>query len=227
MDFETNFKKPFTDIKKLLIGILLSIVPIINFFSVGFMLETAKRAMKRDSSLPEWDNWGDLFIKGLVSIVIEALYIIPAVIIGMIFFMPKMMNLMPMVVAGKMPDFTGMLTAPVIGGLAIAGILALLAAYIVPSAIFHYLNGTFGDAFSFSSVFKKAFTGKYAQAWLLFMLYSMVLGGILGYIPYVGSAAASFIAGITGLSLLGEAFANAEMPVKKEAAPKKAAKKRK
>ena len=85
MDFETNFKKPFTDVKKLLIGILLSIVPVVNFLAVGYMLETARKSMKKDTSLPEWEGWGDLFVKGLLSIVIEAIYFIPAAIVGLIF----------------------------------------------------------------------------------------------------------------------------------------------
>ncbi|MDD4878421.1 MAG: DUF4013 domain-containing protein [Candidatus Nanoarchaeia archaeon] len=229
MDFETNFKKPFTDVKKLLIGILLSIFPVINFFSMGYMLETAKRAMKKEQALPEWDNWGDLFVKGLLSIVIEALYFMPALILGAVFLWPAMKTSIPSLIAGQIPDIAGVLTTTALSGMAAGGILALIALYITPSAIMHFIRGKFGDAFSLGSVFRKAFKSQYAMAWLLFILYSMLLGALLNFIPYVGSAAASFIAGITGLSLIAEAFAGIEMPEKKtaEAKPKKAVKKRK
>jgi hypothetical protein len=208
MDFETNFKKPFTDVKKLLIGILLSIVPIVNFLAIGYMLETARKTMKKDSSLPEWAGWGDLFVRGLLSIVIEAIYFIPAAIVGAIFLWPLMSKAMPMMVAGQIPNVGQMIAGmgSAMMGLALAGLLALFAAYITPSAIFHFLNGSFADAFKFGDVLKKAFSGAYLMAWTLFILYSMVLGAVLGFIPYVGSGAATFIAGITGFSLIAEAF---------------------
>jgi hypothetical protein len=208
MDFETNFKKPFTDVKKLLIGILLSIVPVVNFLAVGYMLETARKTMKKDSSLPEWEGWGDLFVKGLLSVVIEAIYFIPAAIVGLIFMWPLMAKAMPMMVAGQIPNMGQMMSniGSAIFGLGLAGLLALFAAYAAPSAIFHFLNGSFADAFKFGSVLKKAFSGTYLMAWTLFILYSMVLGSVLGYVPYIGGAAATFIAGITGFSLIAEAF---------------------
>jgi len=208
MDFETNFKKPFTDVKKLLIGILLSIVPVVNFLAIGYMLETARKTMKKDSSLPEWEGWGDLFVKGLLSVVIEAIYFIPAAIVGLIFMWPLMAKAMPMMVAGQIPNVGEMISGmgSAMMGLGLAGLLALFAAYAAPSAILHFLNGNFGDAFKFGDVLKKAFSGTYLMVWTLFILYSMVLGSVLGYVPYIGGAAATFIAGITGFSLIAEAF---------------------
>lgn len=228
MDFETNFKKPFTDVKKLLIGILFSIVPVINFFAMGYMLETAKKAMKKDPSLPEWGGWGDLFVKGLLSIVIEGLYFIPAAVVGMIFLWPAMASAMPMMVQGQLPNFGEMIAnmGSRAFGLWIAGLLALFAAYVAPSAIFHYLNSGFSEAFKFGSVFKKAFSANYGMAWLLFIVYSMLLGALLGFIPYIGSGAATFIAGITGFSLIAEAFSETSM-TKAVKAVEKPTKKRK
>ncbi|MFH1065950.1 MAG: DUF4013 domain-containing protein [Nanoarchaeota archaeon] len=231
MDFETNFKKPFTDVKKLLIGIVFSILPIINFFAMGYMLETAKRTMKKDPSLPEWTGWGNLFVKGLLSIVIEAIYFIPAAIVSMVILWPTMVSAMPMMMAGQVPNFGEMIAnlGSMAFGLILAGLLALFAAYVAPSAIFHYINSGFNEAFNFGSVFKKAFSANYGMAWILFIVYSMLLGSLLRFIPYVGSGAATFIAGITGYSLIAEAFGGIEMPVKKAVkviAPKKAVKKK-
>ena len=228
MDFETNFKKPFTDVKKLLIGILLSIVPVVNFLAVGYMLETARKSMKKDTSLPEWEGWSDLFVKGLLSIVIEAIYFIPAAIVGLIFMWPVMIKAMPMMMAGQIPNIGEMIAGmgSMMMGLGLAALLALFAAYIAPSAIFHFLNGTFADAFKFGDVLKKAFSGTYGMAWTLFILYSMVLVSVLGFIPYVGSGAATFIAGITGFSLMGEAFSGSSEAKAVKAMPEKAVKKK-
>src|SRR3989344_4043515 len=75
MDLATAIQKPFTDIKKLLIGIVLSIVPIVNFFSIGFSLESSGLGRnKKSAKMPEWDEWGDYFIKGLFAFVIGLLY---------------------------------------------------------------------------------------------------------------------------------------------------------
>ena len=121
------------------------------------MLETARKSMKKDTSLPEWEGWGDLFVKGLLSIVIEAIYFIPAAIVGLIFMWSVMIKAMPMMMAGQIPNIGEMIAGmgSMMMGLGLAGLLALFAAYITPSAIFHFLNGTFADAFKFGSVLKK------------------------------------------------------------------------
>ena len=59
--------RPFTDFKKLLIGILLNIIPVINFFALGYLLECG-RTPKKD--LPEWKNFGDFFVEGFFAAVI-------------------------------------------------------------------------------------------------------------------------------------------------------------
>ncbi|MBU4242306.1 MAG: DUF4013 domain-containing protein [Nanoarchaeota archaeon] len=201
MDFQSAFKKPFTDVKKLIIGILLSIVPIVNFFATGFMMETAKMEMKKKKMLPEWAAWGDLFVKGLLAFVISILYALPMIIIGAYVAWPLLKSaigtgVVPMAMWGGLS-----------GGIAVVLLLGLLVAYIAPSALLHFVkDGKFGAAFQFGSVFKKAFKKEYFLAWIVAMLYSLVLGSILSYIPVIGSAASGFIAGVTMFSLLGEVF---------------------
>jgi hypothetical protein len=39
VNYTDAFEKPFTDIKNLLIGILLSIIPVISWFAVGFQMK--------------------------------------------------------------------------------------------------------------------------------------------------------------------------------------------
>lgn len=233
MDFETAFKKPFTDVKKLLIGIVLSIVPILNWLTVGYMLDTANRTMKRDNELPEWADWGNLFVKGMTGIVIEIIYFLPTIIIAAVLLWPLVSTLGPAMMQGKVPDMSQMFMTmgSLIYGVVIAGILCMITMYIAPSAMLHYAStGSFGSAFDFGSVLKKAFAGNYFIAWIIFVIYSMLLAWLLGFIPYVGSAAATFIAGITGFSMFGEVFGGSQvsMPTAKavEAAPRKAVKKK-
>lgn len=222
MDFETAFKKPFTDVKKLLIGTLLGVVPVVNLVVSGFSLETAKLSMKGEKEMPEWNEWGNLFVKGLLSVVIGVIYMIPAIIIAGICLRPVIpslypwyMNTMMPSVAQKMnlamPDMSGMMASMgnLAFGLGFAALLMVFIAYIIPSAVMHYLQGGFGNAFSFGSVLKKAFTKNYAIASFVFALYSSLLGGLLGKVPFIGPAFAGFVSGITGFTLYGEAFGNA------------------
>ena len=139
-----------------------------------------------------------------------------------------MIKAMPMMMAGQIPNIGEMIAGmgSMMMGLGLAGLLALFAAYITPSAIFHFLNGTFADAFKFGSVLKKH--SAELMEWLghCSSLYSMVLVSVLGFIPYVGSGAATFIAGITGFSLMGEAFSGSSEAKAVKAMPEKAVKKR-
>lgn len=215
MDYETAFKKPFTDLKKLLIGILLGIVPIVNFFVSGYVVRTAKNAMEKDSSLPEWQNWGELFVNGLLYMVIGLLYMLPALVVGIVSLWPVLPSMISsytsqmMPNAAQMPDITQMMAGGMVGGLALMALLVLAAAYILPSAILHFANNGFGAAFKLGNVLSNAFTGRYFLAWLVFALYSSALSGLLSRLPYVGfvgSAFAVFVGGVTGFTLLAEAF---------------------
>ena len=46
-NFGEAIKRPFTDLKILLIGIVLSIIPIVNWFTFGYFLECARTTGKK------------------------------------------------------------------------------------------------------------------------------------------------------------------------------------
>ena len=65
-------------IMKIVIGGILGIIPIVNFMVIGYMLEALKRSVDgMDIPLPEWDDFGGKFMKGLVVFVIGLVYTIP------------------------------------------------------------------------------------------------------------------------------------------------------
>ena len=47
-------RRPFTDFNKLLIGIIISIIPIVNFISIGYQFRCAKTAMTGKFAMPKW-----------------------------------------------------------------------------------------------------------------------------------------------------------------------------
>ncbi len=208
MNFIKAVQRPFLDVKKLIIGILLSIVPIVDFFALGYILDATKGAVgkKPKYDLPEWTRFGDLFVKGLLSMVAIFVYSIPLWIL---------MLLMGATVMGSpFKQGMGMGVTSLFGAsvfmLAIAcvvGLLGLLLAYIMPAAIVNFaVKGKFGAAFELSLILKKALTGKYLVAWVCAVLYAMLVSFLLSWMPWVGGAAASFIIGITSLTLVAEAY---------------------
>jgi len=200
MDYQSAFKKPFLDIKKLVIGILLSIIPIVSFFSVGYVLEVAKSTIQKKKDLPEWTNWKELFVHGLIGTVIGIIYVMPAIIIGLL------------AIGGGL--LKGLVTNSVLSGiktgapLLIAAILLLLvSSYIAPMAIIAYAKSwKFKDAFNFSDIFKKIMTSKYLIVWILSMVVSVVALGIFAVIPLVGSAIASFTTAVIFMTLFAQVY---------------------
>ncbi|MCD4666469.1 DUF4013 domain-containing protein [archaeon] len=206
VNYGEAFKRPFTNFTKLIIGILLSIVPIVNFFALGYELEAGKTAMKRNFKLPEWNMWGKYFLRGLLYFVITIIYMIPALIVILIAAGTAAFSGLT---AYALSDITAFFAGLIVAApLIILGIiLAILAIYMIPAAVLRYVStDKFGDAFSFGIVFKKVFSGKYFVPWLIGLIYGLVVGAILGWIPFVGSAISGFITGVTMLTLLGEVY---------------------
>ncbi len=200
-DYGEILKRPFTDIKKLLIGILLSLIPIVNFFAGGFQAKAAKLVLQGKKQLPEWTDWGDLFVTGLLITIIGIIWLIPAGILFMIFggmaffgaFAPGMAPAGAFATAGL--------------GIIIAALVLIVSVYIMGAAVMNYIaKGNFGAAFAFGEIFKKAFTGAYLVAWLVGIILTIVLTAILQVIPWIGTAISGFISGMWYFMLIASAF---------------------
>lgn len=81
LDIGRSFTYMFEDeswIMKIVIGGILLFIPIVNFIVMGYMLEALKRSANGvDIPLPEWDDFGGKFIKGLMLFIIGLVYTIP------------------------------------------------------------------------------------------------------------------------------------------------------
>jgi len=210
--FGKAFKRPFEDITTLVIGIILALIPIVNFLTLGFYLNCAATAKKKDFKLPKWDNWVDLFVKGLLMVVITILYCIPTLVVIAIGILSNAGAITGVLGAITTGDAQALATAvpTLIGVLAIWGILAvivlIITMYLMPAAVVRYAaTGKFGDAFSLGKIWKKAANAEYFVAWLVGIVYSVVLGMVLALIPFVGTGISSFITSVTMYTMLGEA----------------------
>ena len=233
MDLTAAIKKPFTNIQALLIGILLSILPIISWFAKGFIIKNSGVGKGPSSTnLPDWNDWGDDFAKGFGAFVICLAYMIPALIVLLIGAGTLIISMMTIYMGhvipiGMMEDIaagTGdekaleaiitqnwmhavpavLAAAPII---LLAILLGFVALYLVPAATLRYIaTGEFGEAFSVNLVFRKAFSGAYFLAALMSLLVFIVLGIAVGWIPFLGRAITGFIGGVIAYTLLAQAY---------------------
>jgi len=85
VNYEKAIKKPFTDLTKLVVGTVLSLIPIVNLAVIGYAIESSGLGKTKDSKkLPEWKNWSHLFVQGLSAAIINIVYMIPAFLVIMV-----------------------------------------------------------------------------------------------------------------------------------------------
>jgi len=201
VEYEKAIKRPFQDIKKLLIGAILSIIPIVNLIASGYIIKAAKGTMKKKNDMPEWEDWGNLFTTGLIVAVIGFIYMIP----GLAAFLLSL----GVVLFSTVPEAATISSIVAAGGISLilALILIPLAMLVAPMAIMRYVDkGNFSAAFGLGDILRKVFTGKYIVAWIIVLVYSVVVFGITMWIPVVGPAIGSFIAGVTSMTVFAEVY---------------------
>jgi len=85
MDFGKAFSFMFEDpdwVKKVLLGGVISLVPILNFAATGYSLEVTRRVIHNEPRpLPEWDDIGGKLVKGLLYTVIAFVYALPILLL--------------------------------------------------------------------------------------------------------------------------------------------------
>ena len=94
MDIGRSFKFMFEDegwITKILIGGILGLIPIVNFVIYGYQLEVIKNVSQdQDLPLPDWDDFGGKFIKGLMVVIASFIYSLPLILVGVVYFVVMM-----------------------------------------------------------------------------------------------------------------------------------------
>ena len=197
MDIGKSIGYVFEDKKwtnKLLIGALVSIVPIVNFAFAGYWTIIMRNVTERNPTpLPEWDNFGDKFIKGLMLWLAGLIYSIPALIL----FCP--LAILPFF-SGNNQDGRG-----VLGGLfagtallltCIVGLYILLVSFLFPAINLNFARkGSFASLFEFGQIWPimSRNLSDYIVAWLIAIVIavaaSFVIGliaGVIAIVPCIG-----------------------------------------
>lgn len=190
---------------KLLIGSLIVFagfaIPLIPFFFLyGYMMQIMQHIIveKGKPFLPQWDDWGKLFVDGAKLLGVVLIYMLPVMVLMMIgffiMFLFPMLGIPVAVIGGEEnPEAAG----AVMGVLSIVSMIAFfvlfgismvfgLAIGIVMPAIMGHVaaTGDFGAAFRLKewwAIFK-ANVGGFLLAYLIVFAVSMVLNSILGFL---------------------------------------------
>ena len=231
-DYEEAIKRPFSDLWKLVIGVILSIFPVINWIAQGYVIENSGLGRARPAKkMPEWKDLGYYFVKGFLFYVITFVYMIPALIvflaavgyaaaslatafIGILpqgFFSSLMAGQIGEAEINQLISQHWMLIFPTILTLApmllIGLVLMVVGLYLSPMGVLNYVRTKkFVKAFDLGAVYRKTFNAEYLIAWIMTGLIFGLIRTVLFFLPFVNQAIAFFVSGVIAYTLFGQIY---------------------
>jgi hypothetical protein len=216
-------KKLLSDAGRLIILIVLSIIPIVDWIVIGYQAKVLKESPGTGTP-PKLEKYGELFVDGAKVFFAALIYmIIPIilVIVGGVSMSAGLMSTSGLTLAGGL----------VLGGagaviLLIGIILMVLLLIILAVGIAHMVKtGKFGKAFAFGeilSIIRGIGWVKYIGWIVVVVIIAVVVSAISGLIPYVGwliSAVIQPILGVFVFRSMGLLYNEGASPELRVAAP--------
>lgn len=173
-----SVKYPISDWKKLLtLGILflLSFLLIPAFLAIGYAFRALKATIAGFDELPEFDEWGEMFIDGVKVFVVTIAYmIIPLIIIF----------------AGIFLQASGIITV-------VGSILAIIFGLLLTIAIAHmaFNDSQLGAAFRISEILDVIAD----IGWADYIIWYIVVIIVAGIISFIANLVIGLISGLIGL----------------------------
>ena len=212
MDIGKSIQFVFEDerwIVKLLIGLvlmLLSIFIIPIFFLMGYMVAVARNVKDGvKNPLPEWEDWGKLFMDGIYIFLAQMVYTLPMLIVVCIASVATG-GLGAVAESGGNPDaLAALMGTTMFLMMCLMFIYMIALIFISPAVVIQYIlnDDTFGACFRFGEVFGIA---RDSIADILIVLLvtigiNIVLG-LVGWIPCIGQIiafmAVPYVMAVTG-----------------------------
>ncbi len=158
---------------KFLLGGLLCFIPILHLFTLGYLLQYARRIRKEmELTLPEWTGWGTLFMDGLRMLVVWVLFFLVPCLAGF-----SLYRLFCMTIPGL----------PFVGSMAWLFLAAgwLAGCYFFMAALYRYVAlGTFRALLDLRTLWRMAF----AMRWQLALPVMLLTGMVALFFPIYGFA---------------------------------------
>ena len=211
MDVGKSIGYVFEDQKwtnKLLIGMLVSIVPIVNFALLGWLIDIMRNVSQRQANpLPEWADFGDKFVKGAILFVVSLIYSLPALVLTCPFlFLPFMRGDFGQdgrqAVASLFVGTTLLLSCVLM-------IYGLLLSFLLPAIYLNFARkNSFNACFEFGEIWRimSQNLGDYVAAWLVSIVIGIgvmfvigLVAGVVSIVPCCGWIAAWVLVGCAGV----------------------------
>lgn len=164
-------------IAKVLIGAAVSLVPILNLALYGYALDVLKRVYHgTDLPLPEWDDFGDYFVRGLLVWIGVVIWQLPLVVL-----------ICPIIIAGTITDSA---VVWILGFACLVPIAILFSAIVgqVVAARFA-LDGTFSSMFEFGAILSEA---RHGAGLLLMCVLVYVVASAIGAVAGIVTCGIGF-----------------------------------
>jgi len=212
MEYGKSFTFVFDDeewVQKILIGGVLNLIPVVNLVAVGYGLRSLKNvATGVGKPLPDWDDFGDYFAKGLVSSVGAAVWALPVILLSI-----AMAAFSTVTGYNTDPQYVSVPVQLCISSLGcLSGPYGLLLGALLPAVMTRYaVSGDIAAFFQFGDTFKyiQSNLGPYIVALLLGAVAALISG--LGvFACCIGVAFTAFWAMLVGHHLLGNVYRASE-----------------
>jgi len=220
MDYGKSFTYVFDDeqwVQKLLIGGILSMIPIVNLVVIGYALRLVKNvASGVEKPLPQWDDFGDYFVKGVTSVLASAIWALPIIAVSGL-----------TAVVNAITGYNADPNNASLGGIAcvwslscLSGLYGLFLGIVLPAAhILYAVSGDVGTFFRFGSISKfiTSNLGNYIIALLVYGV-AFVIASFGVILCVVGVVFAEFWAILVGSHLGGQLYRPMGIPSSEPAA---------
>jgi hypothetical protein len=223
------FSYPFKDPRwknKLIIGAIMGlfsllIVPII--FLVGYGYRIMKRVIvdKQPLALPEWDDWGQLFVDGLRLYALGLIYALPLISVFIVSYFSFLIPILLNVDHGGYEQWIPVGFLIFLVGMGISMVIGLPLQIIIPAALSHSVaENRFMAAFQFKQwwpIFKANISGFVLSAViplgttliLTFISQLFLMTMVLCLLAPIASACASIYSVLITYALYAQAYVDA------------------
>ena len=208
MDYGTVISRSFEYTKDALVGkwmqwiilVVLSLVQIFTASLIPLLSGYAVRVLGGKAPAPEINDWFRLFVDGWKMNIIMFIYMIPAILVFLVFGGIGAIGILASEAAGGDPAAAGAAVLSILGGFFLAGVVAIIMSIIALFAVLRFAHTeSFGEAFNFSAIFAhigKLGWGTWIIAIIVFIVVAFVYGfivGILSLIPFLGGLIILFL----------------------------------
>jgi len=204
MDIGKSFTYVFEDkdwVTKVLIGGLLTLIPIVNLVVIGYALRVTKNvADGLEQPLPNWDDLGDYFVKGFMATLGSLVWALPMLLFGLV------MAILSAFGVDSSSQQESLFSICALGTSCVMVAYGFLVSALLPAAYARYATtGEFVVFFQIGKLFRfiGANLGNYIVALLLTIVASFIAGfGMI--LCFVGIFFTEFWATLVTPHLLGQ-----------------------